>query len=156
RNGPGRALVDRGQALEQGEKDVLVRVGRDHLGVEVPGLGAVAEQERLRADGRRGGRLAAGAAREGENPQAKGAERPGDQRRRRTAAPSVQSPVAIRIHAEGSGTGVKVSVSWLPMAPTENMPPWNGFWKSVVSSTLNWFEPVKPVIGLPADSKVHE
>src|ERR1039457_2269652 len=62
--------------------------------------------------------------------------RAGDQRRRRrTAAPIAQSPLAIRAQVEGSGTGVKLSIRLLPNSETENMPPPSAFWKRLPEST---------------------
>ena len=44
-DGQGSAFVEGAEALEQGDGDVLVRVGRDELGVEFLGLGQVAHQQ---------------------------------------------------------------------------------------------------------------
>jgi hypothetical protein len=39
------------------------------------------------------------------------------------------APASISIHVEGSGTGVKSSVSMLPLSPTAKLPPPREFWK---------------------------
>src|ERR1035438_9963010 len=63
------------------------------------------------------------------------AARSDQRRRRRTAAPIAQSPLAIRAQVEGSGTGVKLSIRLLPNSETENMPPPSAFWKRLPEST---------------------